>query len=249
MTPRLVDIWRHPIKAHGREALAQVTLSEGSALPWDRAWAVTHEKSKADGTGWAQCANFSRAASAPNLQAVDCRFDETTGLITLMHQDKADLTFDPDGDTQAFLKWIKPLMPEERAASTGLFRVDGVSLTDSTFPSISLNNLASHRAVADALGQHLSPLRWRGNLWLDDLSPWEEKNWVGKDIRIGEAILEIREEITRCKTTMANIKTGERDADTLGALRSQWGHQEFGVYGVVKQGGQIKRGDTVEIIT
>jgi uncharacterized protein YcbX len=40
MTARLAQIWRHPIKGHGRETLERVTLSAGSTLPFDRAWAV-----------------------------------------------------------------------------------------------------------------------------------------------------------------------------------------------------------------
>lgn len=249
MTIRLADIWRHPIKAHGRESLAQVLLSAGETLPWDRAWAVTHENSKADGTGWAKCANFSRGAMAPALMAINCQFDETTHRITLSHRDKPDLTFDPDGDVKPFLDWVASLMPENRAQSTGMLRIPDIAQTDTDFPSISLNNLASHQEVASKLGQDISPLRWRGNLWLEGLAPWVERDWVGRSVRIGDAVLEIREEITRCKATTANTITGARDADTLAALRDHWGHQEFGVYGVVTQTGLIKRGDTVELIS
>ncbi len=249
MTARLADIWRHPIKAHGRESLSQVLLSAGKTLPWDRTWAVTHEKSKADGTGWASCVNFSRGAKAPALMAITCRFDETTQQITLSHRDKQDLTFDPTGDPRPFLDWIAALMPADRAQSTGLMRAPDVAQTDTDFPSVSLNNLASHAEVAQKLGQDISPLRWRGNLWLEGLAPWVEKDWVGKSVRIGEAVLEIREEITRCTATTANTTTGVRDADTLATLRDNWGHQEFGVYGVVTHAGLITRGDTVELIS
>ena len=66
--PRVTDIFRHPLKSHGREALKEVTLSQGAAMPWDRHWAVVHEASKADGSGWASCANFSRGSKAPLLR-------------------------------------------------------------------------------------------------------------------------------------------------------------------------------------
>jgi uncharacterized protein YcbX len=46
MTARLAQIWRHPIKGHGREALPAVTLSAGATLPFDRAWAVAHEAAR-----------------------------------------------------------------------------------------------------------------------------------------------------------------------------------------------------------
>ena len=74
--PRVTDIFRHPLKSHGREALKEVTLSQGAAMPWDRRWAVAHEASKADGSGWASCANFSRGSKAPLLMAITARLNE-----------------------------------------------------------------------------------------------------------------------------------------------------------------------------
>lgn len=44
MTATVTEIWRHPIKSHGREPLESVTLEAGKALPLDRLWAVAHER-------------------------------------------------------------------------------------------------------------------------------------------------------------------------------------------------------------
>ncbi len=45
--PHVTDIFRHPLKSHGREALQLVALSRGETMPWDRCWAVAHEASTA----------------------------------------------------------------------------------------------------------------------------------------------------------------------------------------------------------
>jgi hypothetical protein len=42
---------------------------------------------------------------------------------------------------------------------------------------------------------------------------------------------------------MANPETGARDVDTLMHLRDGWGHQDFGVYAEVIEGGPIVVGD------
>lgn len=122
-------------------------------------------------------------------------------------------------------------------------------MTDTDFASVSLINRASHHDVANALGQDLSPLRWRSNFILKGLDAWQERLWVGKRVRIGEAELEIRDHITRCKATTANPLTGQQDADTLGALKSGWGHHEFGVYGYVIKPGSVHIDSPVELIT
>jgi uncharacterized protein YcbX len=248
MSGQVTHIWRYPIKSHGREGLNSVTLTEGHTMPWDRAWAVAHEAAKTDGTDWAPCANFSRGAKAPNLMAISAKLDETREEITLSHPDRPDLTFQPDRDTDQFLDWVHPLMPVGRAASARMVRVPNRGMTDTPFPSISLNNFSSLRAFSQRIGQDLSPLRFRGNIWMDGLGPWEEFEWIGKKLRIGSVVLEVVERIERCLATTANPETGQRDADTLGALTEGWGHKDFGVHAVVIETGTVSVGDSVERI-
>jgi len=245
MTAEVTHLWRHPIKSHGRETVQTVIVSPGQTMPGDRVWAVAHEASTADGSEWVSCANFSRGAKAPQLMAISAHMDRD--MLTLSHPDRPDLRFSPDSEQRAFLEWVKPLMPADRAASARLIRVPGRGMTDSDFPSISLCNMASHRAVSQKLGQDLSQVRWRGNIWFDGLPLWEEFDWLGRDVQIGEAVFHVRQRIARCLATTANPDTGVRDADTLGALDS-WGHQDFGVYAEVVQGGEISVGDKVELL-
>lgn len=248
MTASVRHIWRHPIKAHGVEALSTVTLTAGETMPWDRAWAVVHELSKTDGSEWASCGNFSRGAKAPSLMAITALLDEPGQNITLNHPNLPEITLNPDTDSAAFLNWVRPIMPANRSASARIVRAVERGMTDTDFPSVSLNNLASNQAVSKKLGVDLSPLRWRGNLWFDGLEPWEEFDWVGKRVRIGGVELDIKERITRCMATTVNPATGLRDADTLATLQDNWGHRQFGVYGIVVTTGQIALGDKFEVL-
>jgi uncharacterized protein YcbX len=119
--------------------------------------------------------------------------------------------------------------------------------TDTPYASISLNNHSSNRALGQILGVELSPLRWRGNLWFEGLAPWEEFDWIGKNLRIGTVELFVEERIERCLATTANPVSGIRDVDTLKALNSR-GHQDFGVYAIIKKAGILALGDKVEIL-
>jgi MOSC domain-containing protein len=244
MTGMVTSLWRHPIKSHGRESLDAVTLIAGQTMPGDRVWAVAHEMSKADNSAWARCASFSIGSKAPKLTAINAQLDDANNLVTLSHPDKEDLTFDPDGDATAFLDWVRPLMPDNRAASTRIVRVPGRGMTDSDFPSITLCSMASHRAVEEQIGHDLSINRWRGNIWFDGLPVWQEFDWIGKEVQIGDVILRGRERTDRCLATTANPETGVRDADTLDAL-DHWGHRDFSIRAEVIRGGNIHIGDTV----
>ena len=219
-------------------------------MPWDRCWAVAHEASPADGSAWVPCVNFSRGSKAPKLMAINAKLDETAQTLTLSHPDRKGFTFQPDDIQQlsGFLAWIRPLMPPNRAQSARIIRLKDRGFTDTDFASISINSHASLRALSERVGLPLSPLRWRGNIWLDDLEPWAEHNWIGQQFRIGTVQFEGVEPIVRCLATTANPQTGERDADTLGALNDGWNHQNFGLYARVIESGKISIEDTLEFL-
>jgi len=249
---RVSELFRYPVKAHGCEALTQVTLVAGKTFPWDRVWAVAHEAARIDpdSTDWAPCANFSRAAKAPALMAIRARLEEDTGLVHLSHPKLGSVSGNPDlpEDAAKLIDWAKPLMPEDRAPSAFIVRATDRGMTDSAFPSISINSLDTLAALSAAAGADISTLRFRANIWVEGFAPWQEFDWVGKEIRIGSARLAVRERIGRCLATAANPDSGTRDLDTLGLLKQASGAQDFGVYAEVIHGGEIRIGDGIEIL-
>lgn len=243
MTGRLTDITRHPIKGHGREALASVRLSAGECLPWDRHWAVAHEAARLR-EGWNPCANFARGAKAPALMAVTSELEEETATITLRHPERGEIRFRPDDpqDLPRFLDWVTPLNPPERAQPARIVSA-GRGMTDSDFPSISVLSTASLADLSARMGIDLSKDRWRGNLWLEGAAPWAEFGWIGRHLRIGGTLLRVEERITRCKATTVDPETGRISGDTLAALDAHYGHKDFGIYAVVIEGGPVSVGD------
>ncbi|MDA7430418.1 MOSC N-terminal beta barrel domain-containing protein [Primorskyibacter aestuariivivens] len=244
MTGRITQIFRHPIKSHGLQTVARVSLEEGHMMPWDRVWGVAHEASEADGSKWVSCANFSRVSKAPGLSAITADLDEATETVTLTHPELGSLTFQPDHEGDKLIAWAGGLIPENRAASARVIRGTGQGFSDSDFPSVTLCNMSSHRAVEQRVGQELSIKRWRGNFWFDGLAPWEEFDWIDREVRIGTAIVIPRERTDRCLATHNNPDTGTRDANVLGALDS-WGHRDFSVRAEVVQAGDVAVGDTI----
>lgn len=246
MSARLDRIVRHPLKAIGREDLARADLAPGSGLPGDRRWAVTHERTRDAGPGWAQKANFLRGVSGPALMAVEGGWNEAAGTLTLRHPGQGEVTAAPDTGEGAdrLLAWLAPLWPADLPRPTGIARCPS-GFTDVPEPWLSLASLASHRAVEGRAGRTLSPHRWRANLWVEGLEPWEELGLAGRHLRVGASVLRVEEPITRCKATHASPETGRRDVDMLGVLET-FGHQEFGVYASVVEGGAIAPGAAVE---
>jgi uncharacterized protein YcbX len=245
---RLARIVRHPVKSVGFEALEATHLSPGLPLPGDRAWAVAHVAADlpADG-GWAPKGNFLRGVASAELMAIRAETLDA-GRLRLTHHRAGVLEFDPASEGARLIAWLAPLWPAGRPAPARLVPAPPTGLGDTPNPFVAVLSLASLRALGQRLGQELSIHRFRGNLWLDGLAPWEEFDLIGRRLRIGGAVLTVRERITRCQATTATPATGRFDADTLGALEAGYGHTDFGVYAEVTGGGPIRVGDPVAVL-
>ena len=245
----VANIWRHPVKGVGREEMQSVALNVGQCLPYDRHWAIAHEDADLGDAadGWARCMNFARAARAPKLMAVASSFDDATGKLTLSHPDLPHLSLDPDAEGPALVDWVARISDPRRAMPAKLVK-PARGMTDSKDPTVSIQSLASLERLSAAVGQPLDQRRFRGNIWLDGPDAFEEFDWQGKTLRIGDAEIDILEPIERCKATTVNPNTGEIDANTLGTLNAEFGHQNFGVYGLVRKAGTIALGDVAEVL-
>ena len=75
--------------------------------------------------------------------------------------------------------------------------------------------------------------------------PWVEFDWVDTSIGLGATRLDVIARTDRCAATEVDPQTGERDLGIPAALMRVWGHQDFGVYARVVEGGTLRVGDAV----
>ena len=91
-----------------------------------------------------------------------------------------------------------------------LVRAAGHKFTDVSVVSpammraVSVINLASVRALEQALGRTLDPLRFRANIYCDGLPAWSELDWVEKEIAIGPVRMRGMLRTRRCAATNVN---------------------------------------------
>ena len=128
-----------------------------------------------------------------------------------------------------------------------LVHAPGQAMTDIPQPQISLINAASVHELSDRIGQPLDPLRFRGNLLIDGLAPWEEFELIGQAIRIGGVKCRVESRIRRCVATSVNPDSAELDSNVPAALFEHYGHMDCGLYLTVLEDGLIALGDLVEI--
>lgn len=114
----------------------------------------------------------------------------------------------------------------------------------------SLRELAHHLGV-DAVDAR----RFRMLIEVEGAGSHEEDTWIGGEVAIGTAVLQITKPDARCAITTQSPDTGERDLDTLRTILRYRGFRagdpehkiDFGVLGEVAVPGRISVGDAVRI--
>jgi uncharacterized protein len=123
------------------------------------------------------------------------------------------------------------------------------SFSDVAAKVVSIINLASVAAIETAAGAAVHPLRFRGNVYVSGWPAWHEFDLLGQEIRIGQkARLKVVKRIVRCAATNVDPDTGIRDLTIPHTLMQTFGHADCGVYAEVVQGGEVREGDTIEVV-
>jgi uncharacterized protein len=118
--------------------------------------------------------------------------------------------------------------------------------------AVTLVSLASVEELSRQGGREepVDARRFRMTVEIDGVAPHEEDAWEGREVRIGEAVLEIEAPVPRCVVTDLDPATGERDFPTLATIKryrgvSAEGDLPFGVYAAVVRPGIARVGDTL----
>jgi uncharacterized protein YcbX len=104
-------------------------------------------------------------------------------------------------------------------------------------------------ASIDALG--LGPVdarRFRMMVQVDGEAPFAEDRWIGREVRVGDALVRVVEPCARCAVTTVDPETGERDVDALRAMIAAKGAADLGVYAEIVEPGEIRVADAVAAV-
>jgi uncharacterized protein YcbX len=92
------------------------------------------------------------------------------------------------------------------------------------------------------------PERYRGNLLIDGLDPFEELTWVGKTLQIGSATFEVIEPIVRCRATECDWH-GSRTDGFLDRLDQSLDTDVCGLFLRAVGDGEVKIADQLTVLS
>ena len=247
---RISGIYRYPIKGFGAQRLREVALSPGAGVPFDRFLGVAHGGIDIAPEGWTTYNAFVRLAKNPRLLGFGIAFEDDSTRITL--SDRAGHTataqLDAPEEMAALNQQLAQWFPDTPAPPRLARRHADLGWWDCADSPISLINTASALSLEPKAGQAVDPIRFRGNLYLEDLPAWEEFAYIGHRLRIGAAELEVLRPMERCSATSADPETGLAGLNVPALLGRAEGHLFCGLYAQVVRAGRVRAGDRVEVL-
>jgi len=115
---------------------------------------------------------------------------------------------------------------------------------------VSLVSRASVDELARQAGRDaLDARRFRMSIEVDGLGPHEEDGWIGREVAVGDAVLEVTARCERCVITTRDPDSGEVDFNALRALAAYRGKDCvcMGVLCRVVRPGEVRAGDAVVV--
>lgn len=95
--------------------------------------------------------------------------------------------------------------------------------------------------------------RFRMTFGINGTGPYEEDEWAGMEVRIGDSLVRVAAHVGRCAVTTRDPESGETDLKTLHFLKHSRDEVDsfeplpFGVYGEVIEPGKVRLGDGISL--
>lgn len=248
---KIVDLYRYPVKGLSPERLSGATLARGDYFPGDRVYAIENGPCGFDRLSPRHQAKikFLMLMRDEDLARLRTRYDDDSTTLIIESEGReavrADLsTAEGRLAVEAFMRRFVPR--QLRGPPNVLAAPPGFRFTDSRSGFASIINLASVQAIADWLGTPVDPLRFRGNIHVEELAAFEEFDLVGRVLEGPHGVrLKVSKRIERCAAINVDPTSGQRDLDIPATLIRRLGHRDCGIYVEVLSGGRLSEADTL----
>lgn len=258
---QVAALYRYPIKGMSEQPLTEVALQKGQGFPFDReiALARPYGKYRPGMDHGISKSEFYVLVSEARLAGIRTSVDPETDQLSVYIREHCVLeaNLSTDHGRAAVLDFYGRVLdlPEDVepvfARDAGRKFTDTAPNSDRQMNFISLINLATVRDFAQRVGRDIDPLRFRANIYIDGMPPWQEFTLLGREFQLGDVQLRGTKPTGRCAATEVEPGTGHRDIPVPQLLTKTYGHDFMGIYvetlteGMLRAGAELIPGDLV----
>ena len=191
--------------------------------------------------------------NSPVLNKYNFLFSENK--LTLTNKDKEILSIDIN-ELSEQNELANKILELENSLNTPIFLMKNtnypffdtsISKRVNFVNSVSLLNIQSINDFQKKVDTKIEISRFRGNICVDGIKPWEEREWIGRIIKINNVSFKVEKNIPRCVAINLKPTTSDNSLNLLQSLKQTYNHFEMGVYLSALEDGEINSGDKVEV--
>jgi len=246
------NLYFSPVKSMSFTKSDHLKIIENKGIKNDRIFAFmqNQEQSKIEllinNPNLRKLNNFVTLKNSPELNKYN--FVYIDNKLILSENKKKIISINPYSIDQQIIisNKIQELINKEKKID---FVIDEKNPFFDTMPnnSISLINKNSINHFENKITTTVEFERFRGNIYVSDLAPWEEREWIGKTIEINNINFLVTSEIPRCSATNLKPNTDDKTINLPNTLKKTYNHINMGVYLIPKNNGTISINNKIKI--
>ena len=194
--------------------------------------------------------NFLTLKNSPVLNKYNFVYENNRLILKYDNKEIISITTDDENDR---LLLSNKLVELESSLIKPIFLLKNIefpfydtSHSSKVFNSMSLINLNSIKDFEKKINEKVEPQRFRANFYVDGIDPWEERNWIGRMIKINNISFKVEKNIPRCVAINLKPKTDDNSLNLLKSLNKSYNHFDMGIYLVALDDGKIEIGNKIE---
>ena len=186
--------------------------------------------------------------NSPALNKYNFIFEDEKLTLTLKDKEILSIDINQSSEREALSNQISELESSLKQPIT-LMKNDNFPFFDTSISkkvdfvnSVSLLNIQSINDFEKKVNKKIEASIFRGNICVDGIDPWKEREWIGKTIKINNVSFKVEKNIPRCVAINLKPQSDDNSFNLLQLLKKTYNHFEMGIYLTALDDGEINIG-------
>ena len=191
--------------------------------------------------------------NSPTLNKYNFLFKSEKLTLTLKDKETLTININQSDERQALSKKMSELEDSLKQPIVLMSNNDfpffdtSISKKVDFINSVSLLNIKSINDFEKKIDKKIETSIFRGNICIDGIEPWKEREWIGKIIKINGISFKVEKNIPRCVAINLKPQSDDNSFNLLQSLKNFYDHFEMGVYLTALDDGEIGIGNKITL--
>ena len=191
--------------------------------------------------------------NSPALNKYNFIFEDEKLTLTLKDKEILSININQSSEREALSNQISELESSLKQPITLMKNEDfpffdtSISKKVDFVNSVSLLNIQSINDFEKKVNKKIETSIFRGNICVDGIDPWKEREWIGKTIKINNVSFKVEKNIPRCVAINLKPETDDNSFNLLKTLKQTYDHYDMGVYLIPENDGEINLSEKILI--